>query len=146
MSLKGFHILFITVSTLLALGIGAWCLWVNSVEGTPVFRIGAICSFVAAVALMIYGVWFYHMKTKLLVGFVLFFGSQVGQALACAVCYGAKDGKTTEHMAVAIWVLMGVVMSVMGGVGAFSFHLWRHANTPLEPHQELTDEDLDRYD
>jgi len=86
------------------------------------------------------------MKTKLLVAFVLFFASQTGQALACAVCYGAKDGKTTEHMAVAIWVLMGVVMSVMGGVGAFGFQIWRHANTPLEPHQELTDEDLDRYD
>jgi hypothetical protein len=86
------------------------------------------------------------MKAKLLVSFVLFLGSQVGQALACSVCYGAKDGKTTEHMAVAIWVLLGVVMSVMGGVGAFSFHLWRHANTPLEPHQELTDEDLDRYE
>jgi hypothetical protein len=41
---------------------------------------------------------------------------------------------------------MGVIMSVMGGVGAFSFHLWRHANTPLEPYQELTDEDLDRYE
>ena len=86
------------------------------------------------------------MKAKLLAVFLLFLGSQTGQALACSVCYGAKDGKTTEHMAVAIWVLMGVVMSVMGGVGAFSFHLWRHANIPLEPHQELTDEDLDRYE
>ena len=85
------------------------------------------------------------MKPKLLLTLTLFLASPMGQALACSVCYGAKDGKTTEHMAVAIWVLMGVVMSVMGGVGAFSFHLWRHANTPLEPHQELTDEDLDRY-
>jgi len=86
------------------------------------------------------------MKTKLLLALVLFLSSQAGQAIACSVCFGAKDGKTTEHMAVAIWVLMGVVMSVMGGVGAFSFHLWRHATTPLEPHQELTDEDLDRYE
>jgi len=86
------------------------------------------------------------MKTKLLMAFLLFLGSQTGQALACSVCFGANDGKSTEHMAVAIWVLMGVVMSVMGGVGAFSFHLWKHANTPLEPHQELTDEDLDRYE
>ncbi len=65
MSLKGFHIVFITVSTLLALGVGAWCLWVNSVEGAPVFRIGAFCSFVAAVALMIYGVWFYRKMKRL---------------------------------------------------------------------------------
>ena len=86
------------------------------------------------------------MRAKLLVAFVLFLGSQAGQVLACSVCYGARDGKTSEHMAVAVWVMMGVIMSVMGGVGAFSFHLWRHANTPLEPHQELTDEDLCRYE
>jgi hypothetical protein len=49
-------------------------------------------------------------------------------------------------MAVAIWVLMGVIMSVMGGVGAFSFHLWKHAHTPLEPHQQLTDEDFKPYE
>jgi hypothetical protein len=87
----------------------------------------------------------HHMKTKLLLAFALVLGSPAGQALACSVCYGA-DGKTAENMAIAVWVLMGVVMSVMGGVGAFSFHLWRHANTPLEPHQELTEEDLERYD
>ncbi|PYJ10035.1 MAG: hypothetical protein DMF06_07890 [Verrucomicrobia bacterium] len=86
------------------------------------------------------------MKTKLITAVVIFLGSQAGQALACSVCYGARDGKSAEHMAIAIWVLMGVIMSVMGGVGAFSFHLWRHANTPLEPHQELTDEDLNRYE
>ena len=49
-------------------------------------------------------------------------------------------------VAVVGWVLMGIVMSVMGGVGAFSFHLWRHARTPLEPHQELTNEDLKPYE
>ena len=86
------------------------------------------------------------MRTKLIVAFMLFLGSQTGQAVACSVCFGARDAKSTEHMAVAIWVLMGVVMSVMGGVGAFGFHLWRHANTPLEPHQELTNEDLNQYD
>lgn len=86
------------------------------------------------------------MKARIVAGIILFLASQTGQALACSVCYGAKDGKTTEHMAVAIWVLMGVVMSVMGGVGAFGFHIWRHANTPLEPHQQLTDEDLKPYE
>ena len=68
------------------------------------------------------------------------------EASACPFCYGAKDGKSTEHMAVAIWVLFGVVMSVIGGIGAFSFHLWRHGRMPIEPHQELTDEDLSKYD
>jgi len=86
------------------------------------------------------------VKAKLLLLAAIFFSSQVGQALACAVCYGNKDAKTTEHMAVAIWVMMGAIMSVLGGVGAFSFHLWRQAHTPLEPHQELAEEDLGKYE
>ena len=86
------------------------------------------------------------MKAKLIVAFMIFLGSQTGQALACSVCFGARDSKTTENMAIAIWVLMGVVMTVLSGVGAFSFHLWRHANMPLEPHQELTDENLEKYE
>ena len=65
MSLKGFHILFITVSTLLALGAGAWCLWVDSTHGTPAFRAGAIGSFVAALGLISYGIWFYRKMKRL---------------------------------------------------------------------------------
>jgi hypothetical protein len=65
MSLKGFHIVFIIFSTLLALGIGAWCIWVNLVEGEPVYLAGAIFSFVSAIALMVYGVWFYRKMKRL---------------------------------------------------------------------------------
>jgi hypothetical protein len=86
------------------------------------------------------------MRAKLIVAFMVFLGSQTGQALACSVCFGARDSKSTENMAIAIWVLMGVVMTVLGGVGAFGFHLYRHANLPLEPHQELTDENLEKYE
>jgi hypothetical protein len=86
------------------------------------------------------------MKARLLIAICLLLGSSAGSGFACSFCYGAPDAKSTEHMAVAIWVMMGLVMSVMGGVGAFGFHLWKHANTPLEPHQELTDEDLKPYE
>ena len=65
MSLKGFHIVFITVSTFLALGVGAWCIWFDRIDGAPTFRVGAICSFIAAAALMIYGVWFYRKMKRL---------------------------------------------------------------------------------
>ena len=65
MSLKGFHIVFIIFSTLLALAIGGWCIWVNLVEGEPVYLAGAIFSFVAAVALIVYGVWFYRKMKRL---------------------------------------------------------------------------------
>lgn len=65
MSLKGFHIVFITFSTLLALGCGAWCIWLNSIAGAPLYIAGAVCSFAAALGLVIYGVWFYRKMKRL---------------------------------------------------------------------------------
>jgi hypothetical protein len=86
------------------------------------------------------------MRRRIFLTLFLFLAGALGELQACSSCFGAPDAKSTEHMAVAIWVMLGFVMSVMGGVGAFSFHLWRHARTPLEPHQQLTDEDLKPYE
>src|SRR5947207_13750002 len=88
----------------------------------------------------------HHMKAKILSILLLSIFSPVGQALACPFCYGAKDGKSSAHMAVAIWFLFGAVMSVLGGIGAFSFHLWRHGRMPAEPYEEITEEDLSKYE
>ena len=65
MSLKAFHIIFVIFSTLLALGVGAWCVWVNLVEGRPVYLAGAIASFACAIALIVYGIWFYRKMKRL---------------------------------------------------------------------------------
>ena len=65
MSLKGFHIVFITLSTLLALGIGVWCIWVNLVAGAPIYLAGAVFSFIAAIALIVYGIWFWRKMKRL---------------------------------------------------------------------------------
>ena len=86
------------------------------------------------------------MKLKAFAICTLLLCAQAGQTFACSVCYGAPNSKSTQSIAVAIWFLMGAVMSVLGGVGAFGFHLWRHSRMPLEPHQELTEEDLNQYD
>jgi formate hydrogenlyase subunit 3/multisubunit Na+/H+ antiporter MnhD subunit len=86
------------------------------------------------------------MRTRLLALLTLLLASPVTEAFACAVCMGAPESKTTQSMATAIWVLMAIVMSVLGGVGMFGFHLWRQERMPLEPHQQLTQEDLDQYD
>lgn len=86
------------------------------------------------------------MKAKFTLLLTLLLASPTMQALACSTCMGAKDSKTTAHMAIAIWVMIGAVMSVLGGVSAFGIHLWRHANVPLEPHEQLIDEDLEKYD
>lgn len=86
------------------------------------------------------------MKAKLFVLVAILFSSQAGNAFACAVCFGARDAKSTEHLAAAVWVMVALTMSVLGGIGAFSFNIWRRSNTPLAPHQELVSEDLQKYD
>ena len=65
MSLKAFHFVFIVFSTLLALGLGVWCVWINLIEGNSMYLGGAVASFVAAVALVVYGVWFYRKMKRL---------------------------------------------------------------------------------
>lgn len=86
------------------------------------------------------------MKAKLTLLLTLLLASPATEAFACATCMGARDSKTSAHMAVAIWVMLGAVLSVLGGVSAFGVHLWRHASGPLEPHEQLIDEDLEKYD
>jgi hypothetical protein len=65
MSLKAFHIVFVIFSTLLALGVGAWCVWVNLVAGAPVYLAGAIAGFACAAGLIVYGIWFYRKMKRL---------------------------------------------------------------------------------
>jgi hypothetical protein len=65
MSLKAFHIVFIVFSTLLAMALGVWCIWIDLIEGAPIFIAGAIASFTAAIALIVYGVWFYRKMKRL---------------------------------------------------------------------------------
>ena len=86
------------------------------------------------------------MKCRWIVLIATLLALQAGEAIACSVCYGAPNSKSGQNMAIAIWFLMAAVMSVLGGVGAFGFHLYRHSKMPLEPHQELTQEDLDKYE
>jgi hypothetical protein len=65
MSLKTFHIVFIVFSTLLAFGTATWCVWIDLLEGAPIYLAGAIASFVVGVGLIVYGVWFYRKMKRL---------------------------------------------------------------------------------
>lgn len=58
MSLKTFHIFFVIVSVLCALGFGAWAVsdWMRTGRGGVLVL--AILAFVAAAALVFYGLWF----------------------------------------------------------------------------------------
>jgi hypothetical protein len=63
MSLKAFHIFFITVSALFLAGFGAWSVNAYAHAGGGVNLLFAALGFAGAVGLPIYGVWFLK-KTK----------------------------------------------------------------------------------
>ena len=58
MSLKAFHIFFVCVSTLLALGFGAWAVLDYQRTGKGMDLALSILGFASAVALVWYGFWF----------------------------------------------------------------------------------------
>ena len=58
MSLKAFHVFFVAVSTLCALGFGAWAIGDYLRTGSGTVLAMGILSFVAAAALVVYGLWF----------------------------------------------------------------------------------------
>jgi len=63
MSLKAFHLVFITAACLLAVGFGIWLLKAFSSEGGASNLIFAIVSFAAAIGLILYECYFLK-KTK----------------------------------------------------------------------------------
>lgn len=58
MSLKAFHIVFVTLSTLLAVGFGVWAIAESARDGRSGTLALGIGSLVAAVLLIVYGIWF----------------------------------------------------------------------------------------
>ena len=65
MSLKGFHLLFITISTLLAAVCAAWCLRGWQEQGSAELLAGGVFSALSGVGLMTYGAWFWRKLGRL---------------------------------------------------------------------------------
>lgn len=60
MSLKTFHVVFVLVCTVLALGFGAWAIRSYRLNGETDTLIAGIGSFLGAIGLLWYGRWFLH--------------------------------------------------------------------------------------
>jgi hypothetical protein len=58
MSLKSFHIFFISVSGIMSLGLGAWSARAYSITGDGGFLTLSLVGFGALAALIPYGIWF----------------------------------------------------------------------------------------
>jgi len=68
MSIKGFHIIFITIAALFCAGIGGWALFSESAkEAGDGIKVFGVANFVASTALLIYGVYFIRKSKSLIV-------------------------------------------------------------------------------
>ncbi len=136
MNLKVIHIVFVGSAVLLALFFGGWCL----ARGEGFLALGA-ASFVAATALVVYGVWFWRKITTpeeewarrrklfrtvpVLAGFWLFGVDRA--AWACTVCYGAAEGSMIDAARAGVWFLLAAVFVVQGAFVVFFLYLRRRA-------------------
>ena len=65
MSIRGFHIIFITIATLLCLGLSFWVFKLSGMSaGTGMYALGGGSLF-SAIVLVLYGVYFYQKIKKL---------------------------------------------------------------------------------
>lgn len=58
MSLKAFHVVFVSLTMLLFAGFGLWAVGQYRREGETAYLAAAVGSFAAVPALMLYGRWF----------------------------------------------------------------------------------------
>ena len=50
-------------------------------------------------------------------------------AMACSVCYGDPDSDMSRGLGWGIVVLLGVVVTVLGGIGTFFVHIAKKSST-----------------
>jgi hypothetical protein len=119
MSLKWFHLFFISLSIVMSVAVGLWGLFNDS----AVLGAGSLAG---AVGLGIYGSYFIQKARKL--GLVALMVAAVAEpALACPVCFGASDAPAIQGMQMAIIALLIVTAAVLGGFAAFFVVLMRRA-------------------
>jgi hypothetical protein len=70
----------------------------------------------------------------------IFFGAMVclpSAAQACSACMGDVNSKTAGAINAAIFLMIGVLGTMLASLGGFAFYLSRRAAAPTPPHAEL---------
>jgi hypothetical protein len=58
-------------------------------------------------------------------------------AHACAACMGDVNSKSAGAINAAIFLMIGVIGTMLASLGGFAFYLSRRADAPMPPHAEL---------
>lgn len=127
MSLKAFHIFFITLSALMCLGVSGWnfSAWL---AGGAVSHLAAAAGWAAAaVALSVYGGRFLRKFRSLgYMAAAIATLSWAEQAAACSVCFGNPESPMTKSMVAGIWLMLGVIGTLLAAfAGLFLYWAYR---------------------
>lgn len=130
MSLKVFHIVFVVLSTITAVGFGFWEIEAFRSGGGRGDLILGILSLACGVLLMAYGQWFLKKSRKM----ILVLGAVLGSSgiasdcvWACSVCFGNPDSPIVRGARMGVIALLAVVVPVLIGFGIFFVYLSRRA-------------------
>ncbi len=149
MSLKGFHILLISLSSLLAVGFGGWSIHAYTATGRVGHLAMAVFSFAGAVGLVIYISWFARKirsraeedrerrkRIRPLAFLAAAWLLSARPAGACAVCYGQAEGPMIDAARLGVWLLFGLVFAVQLALVLFFLCLRRRARAYRETHPD----------
>jgi amino acid transporter len=139
-SLKSFHIVFVTLSSLLSFVFGGWSLHVYTARGGIGDLVMTLLAFLLGAGLIVYGFWFWRkittkdeerrrrrkrIHTAPAVIAICLLSHQV--ASACSVCYGEADGPMIDAARFGVFLLFGLVLAMQGTFATFFVYLWRRS-------------------
>ena len=129
MSLKFFHILFITLSSVMSIVVGVWALDAYGEDGSAMWLGLAVLAIGGSVGLVFYGTRFLHKMRKLGIAMFVVAGTLAapGDVLACAVCLGNTHSPLRDGMNMGILALLGFTSFMLVSFASFFIYLARRA-------------------
>lgn len=131
MSLKTFHIFFISVCAVLSLFMAFWGFHDYRVSGGMTGLGVGLTGTAGLLALLPYFRWFQKKFRKIALGSALALPMSwlalVPSAEACTVCFGDPDSLMTKGLKTGILLLVVVIAVVLGGIAAVAITWSRRA-------------------
>ena len=136
MSLKAFHIVFITLSALLSAALAFWGLDnYKTLHETSGLVLGVV-GLVSLLLLVPYFIWFRRKMKRLTLGLgaaILILLTLSEPAGACAVCYGDPASPLSTGVKMGIISLAGMVYFLLAGIVIFVISCIRRAKKIQAP-------------
>ncbi len=129
MSLRFFHILFVSLSAVMSLVVGLWAIDAYRTDGSAAWAGLALLAFGGGALLVVYGTRFLQKTRKLGVAALAAAGTLgvPSELLACAVCLGNTQSSLRDGMNMGILALLGFAGFMIVSFAIFFIHLARKA-------------------